>query len=86
MNDSINLYLKIFAIFLRKYDSFCLREERLKLREERIDFVRSLLSPPKSEAEIEEEDRRGRAEESSGKREKAGIDRCFLYDQFTDGC
>jgi len=39
------------------------REERLKLREERIDFVRSLLAPPKSKAEIEEEDRRGRADE-----------------------
>jgi len=57
------------------------REERLKLREERIDFVRSLLSPPKSKAEIEEEDRRGRAEEPSGKREEETEIEYFMYDE-----
>jgi len=55
------------------------REERLKLRKERIDFVRSLLAPPKTKAEIEEEDRKGRAEEASGKREEVEIDRCFFH-------
>ena len=38
-------------------------EERVRLRKERIDFVRSLLAPPKSKAEIEEEDKMGRADE-----------------------
>jgi len=55
------------------------REERLKLREERIDFVRSLLAPPKSKAEIEEEDRMSRADLE--KREEEVEIPNFWYDE-----
>jgi len=56
------------------------REERLKLRKERIDFVRSLLAPPKSKAEIEEEDRRGRADLEKREEETEQIE-YFMYDE-----